>query len=176
MSITELSLIAFLPPLVGQLRGARPSAVAALAALGAAGVALVQMAVLLGPWREFALVPRGRAYHDTYYVVGHAHYLIFIAAIMAVLWGLLFLKVRVAGPLHDRFLGFALWAYLLSVLGTIAVQGLFARLLMPRRYVNYEGAFAYLNGVSVALSFLALAGLAALVTGVGAAFVRHWRR
>ena len=176
MWIDLLSFAAFAPPLVGQMRGARPASVAALAVLGMAGVALVYMALLLRPGSGLALAARSSGYHDLYYVVGHAHHLMFIAIVTVLLSGLLVLKDRIAGPLHDVFLAVALWAYLLSALGTIVVRGLVARLLMPRRYVDYPGGLVYVNYASLVMSYVAIASLAALVIGVGAAFLRRWRR
>lgn len=171
ISISLLGVFAVLPPVIGQLRGASPSALLALAGLGLFGVAVLLLAIQFGWPIQTALFAQSRAYNDTYYVVGHAHYIAGAAFVLAILWGLLRMNERSVGNRTRSILRLAVWGVLVSIYGTLAVQGVLYPLLMPQRYIDFPGMLAPLNTTSIALWYLGCACAAALVFVSGAVFV-----
>jgi cytochrome c oxidase subunit 1 len=95
-----------------------------------------------------ASVPVDLILHDTYYVVGHFHYIVMGAIGFAVFAGLYYWYPIFTGRMYQKKLG--KWHFWLSMIGTNVT--FFAMLLlgylgMPRRYATYEiaGAIAPLD-------------------------------
>ncbi|MFW5919874.1 MAG: cbb3-type cytochrome c oxidase subunit I, partial [Halanaeroarchaeum sp.] len=86
-----------------------------------------------------AAIPIDLILHDTYYVVGHFHYVIMGAIGFAVFAGVYYWYPIVTGKMYGRTLG--KWHFWLSMIGTNLT--FFAMLLlgyggMPRRYATYD--------------------------------------
>ena len=86
-----------------------------------------------------ASVPVDQILHDTYYVVGHFHYIVMGAIGFAVFAGIYYWFPIFTGRMYQRKLG--KWHFWLSMIGTNVT--FFAMLLlgylgMPRRYATYQ--------------------------------------
>ncbi|SNZ02942.1 cytochrome c oxidase subunit 1 [Natronoarchaeum philippinense] len=86
-----------------------------------------------------AAVPVNQALHETYYVVGHFHYIVMGAIGFSVFVGLYYWFPIYTGRMYQQRL--AKWHFWLSMIGTNVV--FFAMILlgyggMPRKYANYE--------------------------------------
>jgi len=89
--------------------------------------------------------------HDTYFVVGHFHYVMVGGAMMGYLGGLHYWWPKITGRMYNRF-----WAYVSSLLVfvgfnlTFFPQLLLGYMGMPRRYHSYPEEFQVLNVLSTA--------------------------
>jgi cytochrome c oxidase subunit 1 len=86
-----------------------------------------------------AAVPVDMLLHETYYVVGHFHYIVMGAIGFAVFAGIYYWFPLYSGRMYQRRLG--KWHFWLSMIGTNVV--FFAMIVlgyggMPRKYANYE--------------------------------------
>ncbi len=98
--------------------------------------------------------------HDTYFVVGHFHYVMMGGTVMALLGGMHYWWPKITGRMYNEmlgkiavaliFVGFNLTFFTQLVLGS---QG------MPRRYYEYVDRFAALHQLSTVGSFILAAGL-----------------
>ncbi|ARA93521.1 MAG: cytochrome c oxidase subunit I [Bacteroidetes bacterium] len=98
--------------------------------------------------------------HDTYYVVGHFHYVMMGGTVMALLGGLHYWWPKMTGKMYNEtagkiavaliFIGFNLTFFSQLILGS---QG------MPRRYYDYIPAYTGLHQVSTIGSYILAAGL-----------------
>jgi len=106
-----------------------------------------------------ASVPVDLVLHDTYYVVGHFHYVVMGAIAFAGFAGLYYWYPLFTGRMYQRTLG--KWHFWLSMIGTNLT--FFAMILlgyggMPRRYATYLPQFATLHQVASVGAFLILVG------------------
>jgi cytochrome c oxidase subunit 1 len=112
-----------------------------------------------------AAIPVNLVLHDTYYVVGHFHYIVMGAIGFAVFAGIYYWYPIVTGKTYQRTL--AKWHFWLSMIGTNLT--FFAMLLlgylgMPRRYATYDfpigpvDAVTALNRVATLGAFLIAIG------------------
>jgi cytochrome c oxidase subunit 1 len=86
-----------------------------------------------------ASVPVNQILHDTYYVVGHFHYIVMGAIGFAAFAGLYYWYPIFTGRMYQRTLG--KWHFWLSMIGTnLTFFGMMALgyLGMPRRYATYD--------------------------------------
>lgn len=79
-------------------------------------------------------------FHDTYFVVGHFHFIIIGGALSTIVGSIYYLFPDMTGRMYDKRLAliqFAMWmpGFILTFFGMNMV-GLYG---MPRRYVDYEG-------------------------------------
>jgi len=98
--------------------------------------------------------------HDTYYVVGHFHYVMMGGSVIALLGGMHYWWPKITGRMYNEtlgkiaaglvFVGFNLTFFPQLVLGS---RG------MPRRYANYAERFADLHQLSTYGSWILGAGL-----------------
>ena len=105
--------------------------------------------------------------HDTYFVVGHFHYVMMGGMVMALLGGMHYWWPKMTGRMYNEtagkiavaliFVGFNLTFFSQLILGS---QG------MPRRYYDYLDQFTALHQVSTIGSWILAAGLF-LVMGYG---------
>ena len=114
--------------------------------------------------------------HDTYFVVGHFHYIKFGGAGFAFLAGLHYWFPKMAGRMYNR--RFANWALLVLFTGFNALY--FPMLLlgmqgMPRRYYDYLPEFATLQHASIAGSWVLAVGLVLVSGNLAYAFFRGVR-
>jgi cytochrome c oxidase subunit 1 len=112
---------------------------------GVTGVVLSQAAV-------------DRAYHDTYYVVAHFHYVMSLGAVFCIFAGIYFYFGKMTGRQYPEWAGkLHFWAMFIGSNLTFFPQHFLGRQGMPRRYIDYPEAFAYWNWWSSVGAFIAFA-------------------
>ncbi|MCY3994630.1 MAG: cytochrome c oxidase subunit 1 [Rhodobacter sp.] len=105
-----------------------------------------------------AQAPLDRAYHDTYYVVAHFHYVMSIGAVFAIFAGMYFYIGKMSGRQYPEWAGkLQFWTFFVGVNITFFPQHFLGRQGMPRRYIDYPEAFAYWNKISSMGAFLSFA-------------------
>ena len=99
-----------------------------------------------------------RAYHDTYYVVAHFHYVMSLGAVFSIFAGVYFYFPKMTGRMYPEWAGkLHFWAMFIGANITFFPQHFLGRQGMPRRYIDYPEAFAYWNYVSSWGAFLSFA-------------------
>jgi len=97
-----------------------------------------------------------RAYHDTYYVVAHFHYVMSLGAVFGIFAGFYYWIGKMSGRQYPEFLGKVhFWMMFISANITFFPQHFLGRQGMPRRYIDYPEAFATWNYVSSIGAFIA---------------------
>jgi cytochrome c oxidase subunit I len=94
---------------------------------------------------------------DTYFVVGHFHYVLFGTIVFAVFSGVYFWFPKMTGRMLDDRLGKVhFWLTFIGFHGTFLVQHWLGNMGMPRRYADYQAqdGFTTLNTVSTIGSFV----------------------
>ncbi|MEQ4306304.1 cytochrome c oxidase subunit I, partial [Plantactinospora sp. B6F1] len=94
---------------------------------------------------------------DTYFVVGHFHYVLFGTIVFAAFAGVYFWFPKMTGRLLDERLGkIHFWTMFLGFHGTFLVQHWLGNEGMPRRYADYlpTDGFTTLNTISTISSFV----------------------
>ena len=114
--------------------------------------------------------------HDTYFVVGHFHYVMMGGSVIALLGGMHYWWPKITGRMYNEtlgkiavaliFVGFNVTFFTQLVLGS---QG------MPRRYYEYVDRFAALHQISSIGSFILAAGLF-LVLGYALHSLRYGKK
>jgi cytochrome c oxidase subunit 1 len=97
-----------------------------------------------------------RAYHDTYYVVAHFHYVMSLGAVFGIFAGIYFYLPKFSGKQIPEWAGRV--HFTLMFIGanlTFFPQHFLGRQGMPRRYIDYPEAFATWNYVSSVGAYIA---------------------
>ena len=99
-----------------------------------------------------------RAYHDTYYVVAHFHYVMSLGAVFTIFAGIYFYFPKMTGRMIPEWAGkIHFWTMFIGSNLTFFPQHFLGRQGMPRRYIDYPEAFALWNKVSSYGAFLSFA-------------------
>ncbi len=98
-----------------------------------------------------------RAYHDTYYVIAHFHYVMSLGAVFCIFAGIYYWIGKMSGRQYPEWAGKVhFWLFFIGANVTFFPQHFLGRAGMPRRYIDYPEAFAYWNYVSSLGAFLAI--------------------
>ena len=99
-----------------------------------------------------------RAYHDTYYVVAHFHYVMSLGAVFGIFAGIYFYIGKMSGRQYPEWAGKVhFWTFFIGANLTFFPQHFLGRQGMPRRYIDYPDAFATWHAVSSWGAFLSFA-------------------
>ncbi|WP_111733832.1 cytochrome c oxidase subunit I [Roseovarius amoyensis] len=106
-----------------------------------------------------------RAYHDTYYVVAHFHYVMSLGGVFALMAGIYYWLAKMSGRQYPEWAGkLHFWMFFIGANLTFFPQHFLGRQGMPRRYIDYPEALAYWNEVS---SWGALLSFASFLLFIG---------
>jgi len=163
-----------LAPLIAHIRGWKPAAmffaVAAVYAVFGA-VSFAQIQITLSQVREAE-----PAYHDTYYVVSHDHFLVNIGVAMAVFGGITWLQTQFGAMRYPTLTKILFWILHIALIGNTSFQGALAFILpKPRRYIDYPEfmeTYVLISTWSGFLSQVALLGLLILMIW---SIIAKWR-
>ena len=102
--------------------------------------------------------PVDRAYHDTYYVVAHFHYVMSLGAVFAIFAGIYFWIGKMSGRQYPEWAG-KLHFFMMFIGSNLTFfpQHFLGRQGMPRRYIDYPVEFAYWNWFSSIGAFISFA-------------------
>ena len=96
-----------------------------------------------------------RAYHDTYYVVAHFHYVMSLGAVFCIFAGVYYWFGKMTGRQYPEWAGkLHFWMMFIGANLTFFPQHFLGRQGMPRRYLDYPEQFALWNHVSSMGAFL----------------------
>ena len=87
--------------------------------------------------------------HDTYYVVGHFHYVLSVGAVSAIFAGMYYWFPKMTGRMYSERLGkIQFWTAFIGFNLTFFPMHFSGLAGMPRRYLDYPDAFAGWNAIS----------------------------
>ena len=90
-----------------------------------------------------------RAYHDTYYVVAHFHYVMSLGAVFCIFAGIYYWIGKMTGRQYPEMLGkIHFWMMFIGANITFFPQHFLGRQGMPRRYIDYPEQFSLWNEIS----------------------------
>ncbi|MEM7055964.1 MAG: cytochrome c oxidase subunit I [Pseudomonadota bacterium] len=96
-----------------------------------------------------------RAYHDTYYVVAHFHYVMSLGAVFGIFAGIYYWIGKMSGRQYPEFWGkMHFWIFFIGANITFFPQHFVGRQGMPRRYIDYPEAFETYNYISSIGAFI----------------------
>ena len=115
-----------------------------------------------------------RAYHDTYFVVAHFHYVLSLGAVFAIFAGWYYWFPKISGYTYSEFIGkLHFYVTFFGVNLLFFPQHFLGMAGMPRRYVDYPDAFADWNYWSSIGSYISAFGVLIFLFGVMHAFARR---
>jgi len=106
-------------------------------------------------------VPLDLNMHDTYFVVGHFHYVLFGGSMVAILGGCFYWFPKITGRMYNEAFGkFSFWMYFIGTNLTFAPMFYIGLGGMPRRVFYYQPELALANQIATIGSYVI--GLASL--------------
>ena len=116
------------------------------------------------------------AFHDTYYVVAHFHYVLSLGAVFAIFAGWYYWFPKISGRLYNETFGkLHFWMTFIGVNLTFFPMHFLGLAGMPRRYADYPDAFAGWNYVASIGSFVSAAGFLVFLIGMAEALLKNRR-
>jgi cytochrome c oxidase subunit 1 len=113
------------------------------------------------------------AFHDTYFVVAHFHYVMAIAAIYGMFAAFYYWIPKMCGRQYSEWLGkLHFWTFFLGVNVLFFPQHFLGAAGMPRRIADYPDAFEGWNYVSSMGAYLSAIGALVFFYGMAEAFYR----
>ena len=96
-----------------------------------------------------------RAYHDTYYVVAHFHYVMSLGAVFCIFAGVYYWLGKMSGRQYPEWMGkLHFWMMFIGANITFFPQHFLGRQGMPRRYIDYPPQFELWNYISSIGAFI----------------------
>ena len=115
-----------------------------------------------------------QALHDTYYVVAHFHYVLSLGAVFSIFAGWYYWFEKMYGIKYNVFFaGLHFWLMFVGVNIVFFPQHFLGLQGMPRRYIDYNEAFAHWNYVSSVGYLITLVGVLAFFVGIAVSFLQR---
>ncbi|MCF3933508.1 cytochrome c oxidase subunit I [Acuticoccus sp. M5D2P5] len=115
-----------------------------------------------------------QAFHDTYYVVAHFHYVLSMGAVFAIFAGWYYWFPKMFGLMYSERLGnIHFWLMFVGVNVIFFPHHFLGQQGMPRRYVDYPDAFAGWNLVSSIGAYITAVSMLVFIWVIVDAVLKH---